>query len=171
MASPPDPAKGASTSGKLIISIALTETIQERTYRLRNLAMDALVDLITDLKQAKAAGKDDKQLDPARNAQRGLSSCSILSKPKIPPAFTHRKKPRASSANPSTLRVKDRSHCATALQWQEGSHAEIVSAITMGKDITISSPVSDLVRVLQQFLISLNLPAAARRKFDRHIRE
>lgn len=49
---------------------ARVETIQQRTYRLRNLAMDALVDLITDLKRAKAEGKDDKQLDPARNAQR-----------------------------------------------------------------------------------------------------
>jgi nitrite reductase (cytochrome c-552) len=49
---------------------ARVESIQERTYRLRNLAMDALVDLIRDLKQAKAAGKDDKQLDPARNFQR-----------------------------------------------------------------------------------------------------
>jgi nitrite reductase (cytochrome c-552) len=46
------------------------ETIQQRTFRLRNLAMDALVDLIGDLRRAKAAGKDDKQLDPARNAQR-----------------------------------------------------------------------------------------------------
>lgn len=49
---------------------ARVETIQERTYRLRNLAMDALMDLITDLKQAKAAAKDDTQLDPARNFQR-----------------------------------------------------------------------------------------------------
>ena len=32
--------------------------------------MDALMDLITDLKRAKAEGKDDKQLDQARNAQR-----------------------------------------------------------------------------------------------------
>jgi nitrite reductase (cytochrome c-552) len=32
--------------------------------------MDALIDLIADLKQAKAAGKDDKRLDPARKAQR-----------------------------------------------------------------------------------------------------
>lgn len=31
-------------------------TIQERTYKMRNLAMDALVDLITDLKAAKTAG-------------------------------------------------------------------------------------------------------------------
>ena len=49
---------------------ARVETIQDRTYRLRNLAMDALMDLITDLKRAKAEGKDDKQLDQARNAQR-----------------------------------------------------------------------------------------------------
>jgi nitrite reductase (cytochrome c-552) len=41
-----------------------------RNYQLRNLAMDALVDLINDLRQAKAAGKDDKELDAARNAQR-----------------------------------------------------------------------------------------------------
>jgi nitrite reductase (cytochrome c-552) len=31
--------------------------------------MDALVHLITGLKRAKADGKDDKQLDQARNAQ------------------------------------------------------------------------------------------------------
>ena len=49
---------------------ARVETIQERTFRLRNLAMDALIDLIADLKRAKAAGKDDNQLGPARNAQR-----------------------------------------------------------------------------------------------------
>ena len=49
---------------------ARVEIIQERTFRLRNLAMDALIELIQDLKQAKAAGRDDKQLDPARNFQR-----------------------------------------------------------------------------------------------------
>ncbi len=49
---------------------ARVETIQERTHRLRNLAMDALIDLITDLKHAKAGGKDDSRLDPARNFQR-----------------------------------------------------------------------------------------------------
>jgi nitrite reductase (cytochrome c-552) len=46
------------------------ETIQERTYRLRNLAMDALVDLINDLKAAKSAGKSDAQLASARAYQR-----------------------------------------------------------------------------------------------------
>lgn len=46
------------------------ETIQERTYRLRNIAMDALMDLINDLKAAKSAGKSDAQLATARNYQR-----------------------------------------------------------------------------------------------------
>ncbi|MFN0119865.1 MAG: ammonia-forming cytochrome c nitrite reductase subunit c552 [Blastocatellia bacterium] len=36
---------------------ARVETIQDRTFRLRNQAMDALMDLITDLKAAKTAGK------------------------------------------------------------------------------------------------------------------
>jgi nitrite reductase (cytochrome c-552) len=46
------------------------ETIQDRTYKLRNLAMDALVDLINDLKAAKAAGKSDGELSQARDFQR-----------------------------------------------------------------------------------------------------
>jgi nitrite reductase (cytochrome c-552) len=49
---------------------ARVETIQERTFRLRNLAMDALVELIEDIKQAKIGIKDDAELDPARNFQR-----------------------------------------------------------------------------------------------------
>ncbi|HWP59817.1 MAG TPA: ammonia-forming cytochrome c nitrite reductase subunit c552 [Candidatus Acidoferrales bacterium] len=46
------------------------ETIQERTFRLRNLAMDALLDLIADLKDARAAGKDEKRLVVAQRFQR-----------------------------------------------------------------------------------------------------
>jgi len=49
---------------------ARVETIQERTYRLRNLAMDALMDLITDLKAARAAGRPDVELAQARVLQR-----------------------------------------------------------------------------------------------------
>jgi nitrite reductase (cytochrome c-552) len=49
---------------------ARVETIQERTYKLRNVAMDALMDLIKDLKTAKAAGKTDKDLATAQNFQR-----------------------------------------------------------------------------------------------------
>jgi nitrite reductase (cytochrome c-552) len=46
------------------------ETIQERTFEVRNRAMDALVELINDLKAAKAAGKSDAQLGPAQDFQR-----------------------------------------------------------------------------------------------------
>jgi nitrite reductase (cytochrome c-552) len=46
------------------------ETIQDRTYHLRNLAMDALVDLIGDLKAARSSGASDADLAPARKRQR-----------------------------------------------------------------------------------------------------
>jgi len=46
------------------------ETIQERTYNLRNLAMDALVQLIGDLKAAREGGMSDEQLAQARDYQR-----------------------------------------------------------------------------------------------------
>jgi len=49
---------------------ARVETIQERTFKLRNLAMDALMDLIKDLKEAKAAGKSESELSPAQEFQR-----------------------------------------------------------------------------------------------------
>ena len=38
---------------------ARVETIQKRTHNLRNLAMDALVDLINDIKAARDAGRND----------------------------------------------------------------------------------------------------------------
>ena len=46
------------------------ETIQERTFKLRNLAMDALVELINDLKSAKERGFSDQQLAAGRDFQR-----------------------------------------------------------------------------------------------------
>jgi nitrite reductase (cytochrome c-552) len=49
---------------------ARVETIQERTYKLRNVAMTALVDLIQDLEAAKAAGKANSGLANAQNFQR-----------------------------------------------------------------------------------------------------
>jgi nitrite reductase (cytochrome c-552) len=49
---------------------ARVETIQTRTQELRNLAMDALMDLIDDLKAAKAAGKTDAALAKAQDFQR-----------------------------------------------------------------------------------------------------
>jgi nitrite reductase (cytochrome c-552) len=49
---------------------ARVENIQERTYKLRNLAMDALVDLIADIKSGTVAGRTDAELASARDFQR-----------------------------------------------------------------------------------------------------
>jgi nitrite reductase (cytochrome c-552) len=49
---------------------ARVETIQERTYKLHNVAMDALMDLIKDLKAAMEAGKTDSELAKAQDFQR-----------------------------------------------------------------------------------------------------
>ncbi len=46
------------------------ETIQTRTFSLRNIAMDALVQLINDIQNAKNAGKTDAELAGARDFQR-----------------------------------------------------------------------------------------------------
>ena len=46
------------------------ETIQERNFRLRNLALDALIDLINDLKAARAEGLTDSALSLARLQQK-----------------------------------------------------------------------------------------------------
>jgi nitrite reductase (cytochrome c-552) len=45
-------------------------TIQERTFRLRGEAMDALVGLIGDLKKAREQGKSDADVAIPRNLQR-----------------------------------------------------------------------------------------------------
>ncbi|MEW5848311.1 MAG: ammonia-forming cytochrome c nitrite reductase subunit c552 [Myxococcota bacterium] len=49
---------------------ARVTTIQDRTFQLRNVAMDALVALIADIKGAKAAGANDEQLKEARTMQK-----------------------------------------------------------------------------------------------------
>jgi len=49
---------------------ARVETIQERTFKQRNLAMDALVALINDIKAAREAGRTDAEMAAARNYQR-----------------------------------------------------------------------------------------------------
>ncbi len=46
------------------------ETIQTRTFNLRNIAMDALMQLIGDIQNAKNAGKTDAELAAARDFQR-----------------------------------------------------------------------------------------------------
>jgi nitrite reductase (cytochrome c-552) len=49
---------------------ARVETIQGRTHSLRNIAMDALVDLVNDIKAARAAGVDSQKLSAAQDFQR-----------------------------------------------------------------------------------------------------
>jgi nitrite reductase (cytochrome c-552) len=49
---------------------ARVETIQTRTYNLRNHAMDALMDLIDDIKAAKANGASTNELAKAQDFQR-----------------------------------------------------------------------------------------------------
>jgi nitrite reductase (cytochrome c-552) len=49
---------------------ARVETIQTRHFQLRNLAMDALMDLINDLKTAKQGNRNDAGLTAAQNFQR-----------------------------------------------------------------------------------------------------
>jgi len=50
--------------------LARAETIQERTFKIRSRAMDAVVALIEDIKAAKQAGASDAGLKEAREAQR-----------------------------------------------------------------------------------------------------
>ena len=49
---------------------ARVEIIQQRTHRLRDLAMDALVELIQDIKAARQAGRKETELATARDFQR-----------------------------------------------------------------------------------------------------
>jgi nitrite reductase (cytochrome c-552) len=49
---------------------ARVETIQERTLQMREVAMDALMGLIGDLRAARAAGVPDAELETARGSQR-----------------------------------------------------------------------------------------------------
>jgi nitrite reductase (cytochrome c-552) len=46
------------------------ETIQERVFGLRNRAMEAVVALIGDIKESRAGGKSESELDQPRKLQR-----------------------------------------------------------------------------------------------------
>jgi nitrite reductase (cytochrome c-552) len=80
---------------------ARVETIQERTFALRNLAMNALMELINDLKVARASGVSEAELARAQELQRRAQFFSTSSKPRIRWAFMHRRSPPASSASRS----------------------------------------------------------------------
>ncbi len=49
---------------------ARVETIQSRTFEMRNRTMDALMELIADIKAARSAGATDADLETARSMQR-----------------------------------------------------------------------------------------------------
>lgn len=49
---------------------ARVETIQQRTFNLRTIAMEALVDLINDIKAARDAGRNDSSVTTAQDFQR-----------------------------------------------------------------------------------------------------
>jgi nitrite reductase (cytochrome c-552) len=50
--------------------VARVTTIQDRTFALRNRAMDAVVQLIQEIDAARAAGRTDEELAPARSLHR-----------------------------------------------------------------------------------------------------
>jgi nitrite reductase (cytochrome c-552) len=49
---------------------ARAETIQQRTFQLRDIAMNALIDLITDIRRARNGQPDGSQLATAQQYQR-----------------------------------------------------------------------------------------------------
>ena len=58
-------------------------TIQDRTFQVRNLAMEALVGLIADIKAAKARGLTDEQLSAARDEQVRAADAEPAAEPVI----------------------------------------------------------------------------------------
>jgi nitrite reductase (cytochrome c-552) len=77
-------------------------TIQDRTFSLRNFAMDALTNLISDIKISKQKGSSDEQLTTARDH----NSTSTSSKPRIPWVSTHPRRPPAYWQNQSMLHAE-----------------------------------------------------------------
>ena len=75
---------------------ARVETIQERTHKLRNVAMDALMDLIKDLKAAKGWARPTASLSRRKTSSARRSSIWISSRPKTPRA-SHAARGRAYS--------------------------------------------------------------------------
>ena len=90
---------------------ARVENIQTRTQNMRNLAMDALVELIGELKAATRMARPPSKLPPRRICSARRSSISTSSKRRTPPVSTRRRKRCVCSANRSTSRAKDNSHC------------------------------------------------------------
>jgi hypothetical protein len=92
---------------------ARVEGIQDKHMKLRENAFDALVALVGDIEAAKAAGKTDAELEPARYLQRRAQFPSTSSRRRTRPASTRRRRPPACCSTPSTPRARGSSRCAT----------------------------------------------------------
>src|SRR5688572_6010896 len=91
---------------------ARVETIQGRTHSLRNIAMDALVELINDIKAARAAGINDARLTSAQDFQRRAQFYLDFIESENSNGFTRRRKRRAFSVNRSTSHARAKSDSA-----------------------------------------------------------
>lgn len=87
------------------------EAIQERTFNLRNIAMNALMELITDINNAKSAGKTDTDLVAARDFQRKAQFYLDFVEAEIRWAFTLPKKPPGFWLNQSISHGKVKTLC------------------------------------------------------------
>ena len=74
---------------------ARVETIQGRTFKLRSLAMDALTDLIGDLKSMKVSGKTDAELAAAQDFQRKAQFYLDFVEAENSTGFMHRRRQHA----------------------------------------------------------------------------
>ena len=91
----------------------------EPSFQAAQSAMDALVDLIGDLKAAQGSREERGRIDaPRKTSSARRSFIWILSKRKTPRASTRRRKPRAFWANPSTSRGKGKKRCAALCRLQ-----------------------------------------------------
>jgi nitrite reductase (cytochrome c-552) len=84
------------------------ETIQERTFQTRNIAMDALVALIVDIKAARAPAARTRNWQRRATNSARRSSCWTSSRRKTPWAFTHRRNRCGFSRTRSTTRARAR---------------------------------------------------------------
>ena len=90
---------------------ARVETIQNRTFELRNIALDAVLDLTRNIGALARTDSTSPRIREARKAQRYAQFLSTSSKPRTRWDSTRRRRPRAYSATQSTSHERDRTSC------------------------------------------------------------
>ena len=93
--------------------LARAETLQARVHGLRNIGLDALVELIADLKASREAGLPDQEMAKARDFQRKAQFYLDFVRRRTPRASTPPKRPSASWPSRSTSPGKASSSCAS----------------------------------------------------------